>query len=122
MNVGLIIETVVVALLFATCGYCYVLSQRLRTLRAGQEELLASISKFDDASRRAEKNLSLMQSNGASVNRELSEAAASAHSLIDELSVMVNAGDNIACRIEGAVNEVRMIGRQRAANGQRRMS
>lgn len=122
MNIELVIETLVVALLVATCGYCYVLSRRLQILRSGQEELTALISKFDDASRRAEKNLALIQSNGASVNRELSEAAAGAHSLIDELSVMVNAGDNIACRIEGAVNEVRMIGRQRAANGHRRAS
>ena len=122
MSVELIIEALMAVLLIATCSYCYVLSQRLNSLRAGQKELLASISKFDDASRIAERNLALMQSNGSVVNRELSEAAASAHSLIDELSVMVHAGDNIACRIEGAVNEVRMIGRQRAANEQRRMS
>ncbi len=122
MNVELIIETIVIALLISTCGYCYVLSRRLRTLRGGQEELLTLISQFDDASRRAEKNLALIHTNSATVNQELTQAAVGANSLIDELSVMVNAGDNIACRIEGAVNEVRAIGLQRAANGQRRAS
>ncbi len=122
MTMELIIEALIVTLLIATCSYCYVLSRRLKILRSGQEELSALISKFDNASRRAEKNLSLIQTNGASVNRELSKAAESAHTLIDELSVMVNAGDNIACRIEGAMNEVRMIGRQRAANEQGRVS
>ncbi len=122
MTMELIIEALIVTLLIATCSYCYVLSRRLKILRSGQEELSALISKFDDASRRAEKNLSLIQTNGASVSRELSDAAESAHTLIDELSVMVNAGDNIACRIEGVMNEVRMIGRQRAATEQRRAS
>ena len=120
MTIELIIETIVAALLIATCGYCYLLSRRLRTLREGQEELLASIAKFDDASRRAEKNLALIQSNGALVNGELSKAAAGAHSLIDELSVMVNAGDNIACRLEDAVNDVRAIGSKSAAKTRER--
>lgn len=122
MNIELIIETLMVALLVATCSYCFVLSRRLHALRGGQEELSALISKFDDASRRAEENLALIQTNSAGVNRELAQAAAGANALIDELSVMVNAGDNIANRIEGAVNEVRIIGSQRAASWQRRAS
>lgn len=104
-----VIETVIVALLIATCGYCYILSRRLRALRGGQEELLSVIMKFDEASRCAEKNLVVMQSNSALLSRKLNNMTARAHSLLDELSVMVNAGDNIAGRIEGAVNEVRSI-------------
>ena len=122
MNVELIIEGIIVVLLLATCSYCFLLNRRLQTLRSGQKELAALISSFDKASRRAEKNLSFIQSNGASVNRELTDAAARAHDLVDELSVMVNAGDNIACRIEGAVNEVRMIGRNKIGVEQRPVS
>lgn len=111
----MIIEFMVVGLLVATCVYCYVLSQRLRTLRAGQEELLSVIAKFDDASRRAENNLKVMQTTGVTMGRDLDEVTAKAHALIDELSVMVNAGDHIAGRIEGVVNEVRSIGGARAS-------
>ena len=112
----LIVETVIGALLVATCAYCYVLSRRLRALREGQAELLSLITKFDEASQRAERNLSAMQSNGISMSRDLDVVTARAHALIDELSVMVNAGDRVAGRIEGAVNEVRAIGAKRAAN------
>ena len=117
-----IIEILVVSLLIATCAYCCLLSRRLKVLRAGQEELLASIKKFDEASQRAEKNLSRMQETGVGVNRDLANASADANTLINELSVMVNAGNNIASRLEGAVNEVRAIGRQKAMSNLRRAS
>ncbi len=113
MNPDLIIELVIGMLLIATCGYCYHLSSKLRELRAGQAELLQTIETFDDASRRAEQNLAKMQNTGASMNRELGEATLRANALIDELSVMVDAGDHIAGRIEGAVKEVRAVGARR---------
>lgn len=122
MMLGSVIEIVVAALLVATCGYCFVLSRRLRTLRQGQAELLTLIEKFDQASRRAERNLAVMQKSGLTASRDLDAAAARAHALIDELSVMVNAGDHIAGRIEGVVNEVRALGGRRAADQPRTAS
>jgi len=122
VNIDLMIEIIVAGLLIATCAYCYVLSRRLQTLRSGQEELLAVITKFDDASRRAERNLQVMQTSGVSMSRDLDDVTAKAHALIDELSVMVNAGDHIAGRIEGVVNEVRAIGGGRIAAQQARAS
>lgn len=108
--IDLAVELIIGALLIATCAYCYVLSRKLKELRAGQAALMQTIEKFDDASRRAENNLNRMQGTGAALNDDLAAATARAHALIDELSVMVNAGDNIAGRIEGAVKEVRAIG------------
>ncbi len=110
-----VIEIIIAVLLVATCAYCFVLSRKLRALRRGQEELFTLIGKFDEASRRAERNLAIMQKAGLSTSRDLDAAAARAHALIDELSVMVNAGDHIAGRIEGVVNEVRVLGGRRAA-------
>ena len=115
MTIEIIIEAVVAILLIATCTYWYVLSRRLSALRKGQKELLDVISKFDAASRRAEQNLAAMQNNGVSMGRDLDAVTARANALIDELSVMVNAGDHIAGRIEGVVNEVRTLGARRSA-------
>ena len=120
--VELALEITVALLLGATCTYCYVLSRRLRVMREGQKELTTLIGKFDEASRRAEKNLSAMQNNGANMGRDLDQVTARANALLDELSVMVHAGDHIAGRIEGAMNEVRAIGKTSAANDQRRAS
>lgn len=114
MSVNLIIELLVAVLLVATCAYCIILSTRLRKLRAGQEQLLSVISKFDEASRRAEKNLALMQESGITIGRDLDDITAKAHVLADELSVMVRAGDHIAGRIEDAMNDVRRVGSKRA--------
>jgi len=115
VSIELVIEAIVAVLLIATCTYCYVLSRRLRVLRSGQEDLRAIIKKFDEASRRAERNLERMEENGLTMGRDLDDVSARAAALIDELSVMVNAGDHIAGRIEGVVNEVRAIGGRRAA-------
>lgn len=106
----LIMELIIGALLVATCGYCIVLSRKLKVLREGQAELLDTIEKFDAAARRSERNLETMQGSGAVLNRDLAEATRRANALVDELSVMVHAGDNIAGRLEGAVNEVRQLG------------
>ncbi len=122
MTVEMIIEIIVGVLLIATCAYCYVLSTKLRTLREGQTELLSVINKFDDASRRAEQTLSNMQLKSTHMNRNLDDVTARANALVDELSVMVHAGDHIAGRIEGAVNEARAIGGLRAANDRRAAS
>lgn len=117
---GLFLEIVVSILLIATCGYCYILDRRLRALRESQAEMLRVIQNFDEASRRAERTLQAMQQHGLNAGRDLETVAAKAQSLITELSVMVNAGDHIAGRIEGAVKQVRSIGR--AANDRRNAS
>ena len=51
--------------------------------------------------------------------RDLGDITARAKILVDELSVMVSAGDNIAMRIEGVVNDVRRIGAQGQVPGKR---
>lgn len=117
---SLILEIIVGGLLVATCCYCYILNHRLRILREGQAEMLRVIENFDAASQRAERNLQAMRQHGVNASRDLESVALRAEALITELSVMVNAGDHIAGRIEGAVNQVRSIGR--IANDRKRAS
>ena len=107
------VEIFISVLMIATCGYCYVLNRKLQALREGQTELLKTIEQFDSAARRAEQNLNAMQGTGAAMNRDLASATERAHALIDELSVMVNAGDHIAGRIEGVMREVKAVGGKR---------
>jgi hypothetical protein len=112
MTSNLILELIMGVLLLATCGYCCILSRKLKALRAEQTELLRTIEVFDGATRRAENNLASMKNAGVAMNRELGETTQRAVALIDELSVMVDAGDHIASRIEGAMREVRAVGAQ----------
>lgn len=103
------LEISIGVMLIAACIYGIMLNRKLKILRDGQSELTATIERFDDASRRAEANLSAMHRAGATLNRDLAAAAGKATGLIDELSVMVNAGDAIAGRLEGAVRDVRSV-------------
>ncbi|MFQ5562996.1 MAG: DUF6468 domain-containing protein [Parvularculaceae bacterium] len=110
MSLEIIVEAVVAALLVATCVYCLVLSRRLKRLRDTQRELLTVIDRFDNASRRAGENLENIRTARAAMERDLDGLMGRAGGLIDELQVMVHAGDRIAGRIEGAVGEVRALG------------
>lgn len=119
---SLIIEIIVGLLLLATCGYCYVLSRKLHEIRQGQAELLTVIEKFDVASRRAEESLATIRTTGQSMGRELAQVSERANILLDELSVMVQAGDHIAGRIETVVKDVRTIGARRGKSDGRFVS
>lgn len=116
---GIWVELIMSFLLVLTCGYCAILGQKLRALREGQKQLIETVEKFDAASSRAEKNLKTMQGAGLAMNKDLDETTRRAHELIDELSVMVHAGDKIAGRIESAVGEVRVLGRAKQQKQER---
>lgn len=115
MNSAALLEIIIVALLTATCLYCIVLTRRLKALRDGQESLQAAIATFDEATRRAERNLARMEKEGVSATRDLGAVMKKAGDLASELSVMVSAGDTIAARIEDAMNDVRALAGRRAA-------
>lgn len=103
-------DIILIALLVIGCGYCVLLGRRLKKLRDGQTELFQMIEKFDAATQRAERNLAAIQANQALIGGRLTKMTVSAQNLIDELSIMVHAGDNIAARIERTVQEVRAAG------------
>lgn len=108
---SLILEVVLVSLLLGACGIGFVLNRRLDRLRADQRDLMGAIERFDAASIRAEQNLAQMKARGTMMERTLGKTVTRANFLIDELTVMVNAGDHIAGRIEGVMEEVRGVGR-----------
>ena len=57
MTTGLVLDILIICLLAASTGYCFVLNRRLGALRQGQEEFLKLIERFDDATMRAELNI-----------------------------------------------------------------
>jgi len=106
-----VLEAVLAALLVLACGLGAALYRRLARLRAEQAALMASIETFDAATRRAEATLKAMQTRGTTLETSLGKTVARANFLMDELTVMVSAGDNIAGRIEGAMEDVRSVAR-----------
>ena len=113
MSIALLMDFLLIGLLCATCAYCIQLNRRLKVLKDGQTDLHSAIKVFDEASAQARDMLERIEENGVSHSRGLEAEMSKASALASELSVMVSAGDNIAARIERAMNEVRAVGIRR---------
>lgn len=108
-----LIDAVVVALLIATCAYCYVLNRRLSAVRDGQASLETAIAAFDAAASKAQSSLHRIETDGATTGRSLSNAIERAEALAGDLSVMTAAGERVAGRLENAIADVRTLGASR---------
>lgn len=108
-----LVDFAVVALLVATCVYCFVLNRRLKAVREGQASLERAIAAFDAAASNAQASLHRIETDGAATGRELAGAIGRAETLAGDLSVMVAAGDRIAARLEDALSSFKSIGAAR---------
>ncbi|MEL7486987.1 MAG: DUF6468 domain-containing protein [Pseudomonadota bacterium] len=111
---SVVIDALLIGLLGATCAYCISLNRRLAAIKSGQDALESAIAAFDEASRRAESTFRHAEQAGRHQHADLDAAVRRANALAAELSVMINAGDNIAGRIETAIGDVKSIGARKA--------
>lgn len=125
MNIptGLILEGLVALLLVTTIAYCWVLDRKLKAIREGQDGMrdlvkalnrtseLARhyVSDMNEASRRAgqelEERIQSAKELGEDLRQSIEGGQANARALADELSIMVDAGNNLAERLETQVNK-----------------
>jgi hypothetical protein len=122
MNLTLIVEIVLTALLAATLVYCALLERRLAALRKGQDGFRETIGELNAAIGSAGASMRLLKAAAASAGETLDERLARARALIDELSLLTETGERIATRIErGATAQSERTaspaGRDRATTG-----
>lgn len=89
MNTGFILDILIICLLSASTGYCFVLNRRLAVLREGQEEFFKLIDRFDEATERAGSNINRLRDVSAEVDESLDERITTARNLRDELNFLV---------------------------------
>lgn len=89
MTTGLVLDILIICLLAASTGYCFVLNRRLGVLRQGQEEFLTLIERFDDAIRRAELNIERLRGVSGEIDENLGERISTARALRDELRFLL---------------------------------
>ncbi len=99
--IGLILDSLVALLLVVTVIYCYQLNARLRALRSGQDGLKDLIRGLNEATERAQAGIAQLKVAGDAAGKELKETVTKSRALADELSLMIEAGNNIADRLEG---------------------
>ncbi|HEY2032325.1 MAG TPA: DUF6468 domain-containing protein [Rhizomicrobium sp.] len=99
MNLSLIVELGLSALLLATIVYCAILERRLSALRKGQDGLKDTIAKLNDAIVAAGSSMRMLKSTAAGAAETLDERISRGRSIADELSILTSAGERIAERM-----------------------
>ena len=107
MLTELILEGLVATLLAVTVGYCFVLNRRLSTLRNGQDGLLEVVRSLNMATEQARASVRELHDTGETTGERLSEKVAKARLIADELSLIVESGNNLADRLTTGATERR---------------
>ena len=104
MNYGLLLDSMIVVLLAATIVYAFILNKRLQALRNNRSELEQAARSFAEAAQRADDSIKSLRSVSDGAGAELREQIHRAQSLRDEMKFLVEAGDALADRLEGAAS------------------
>ncbi len=82
----LVIEGMLIFLLVITIGYCFVLDQRLKVLRSGQNDLRQVIIELTQTTQTAQSTVSGLKATADDVDRKLSAKLDEARALTGQLA------------------------------------
>jgi len=97
----MMLEIIVCVFLAATIGYCAIIDRRLRAMREGQDGLRDLVSELSDATQQAMRAIGHLREASDATGKALSDQVKRGQALTDELSVMLQAGNDIANRLGG---------------------
>jgi hypothetical protein len=109
MNMTVLLDLVVAALLIATLYYCFRLDKRLRAFRSGHDGLREVVQHLDAATENARASIESLRMAAGEAGEQLEKRVRGAQALVDELKVIVESGNNLANRLEA-----RLTGASRA--------
>src|SRR3981189_2948690 len=96
---GIVIESLVAALLLLTIGYCMLLNSRLKRLKADEHSLKATIGELITATEIAERAIGGLKHTVRDVNDNLGNQLTSAAKMSLQLKKQLAEGDNIFRRL-----------------------
>jgi hypothetical protein len=96
---GIVIESLVAALLMLTIGYCMLLNKRLKLLKADEHSLKATIAELITATEIAERAIGSLKHTVRDVNEHLGDKIASATDISEQLKIQLLEGDNVLRRL-----------------------
>ena len=108
-TVGLIVESLVAALLLLTIGYCMVLNKRLKRLKADEQTLRATISELITATEIAERAIGGLKVTVRDCDQKLSSQLAGADEVTDRLKKQTLAGEAVLFRLSRIAMAARPI-------------
>ncbi len=115
-TIPLLLDGLIIILLVVTIFTASVLSARLKILRDSRKDFQEMISKFDQATARADNSVKSLLANAQRAGDDLQPRLDRARALRDELSMMIDSADSLARRLESASSGARMGDRQSPAS------
>lgn len=107
MSFALALDIILVLLLAVTIAYCVVLNRRLQVMRAAQSEMIKLIHEFDRATVQAKSGIADLRQAGGEIATRLQEQVKRAQALSEDLSFMIDAGDRMAEKLDGRMQNAR---------------
>lgn len=104
---GLVIESLVAILLLLTIGYCIVLNSRLKTLKADEQALKATISELITATEIAERAIAGLKVTVRECDKGLGEQLRAAENCSAQIARQIGAGEQILQRLKQIVMAAR---------------
>jgi hypothetical protein len=102
-SLGLMIETLVAFLLLVTIGYCLLLNQRLKRLKADELSLKQTIAELVAATEMAERAVAGLRQTAHECEDTLGDRLRSAERCCETLGAQVAAGDALLLRLSRVV-------------------
>jgi len=96
----LTIDGVLALLLVSAIAIFILVYKRLATIRAGQSELKVLVDQLSGAAANAQRSVAGLKSSAEEIELRLKHESQNASAIADELSMMTEAGNNLADRIE----------------------
>lgn len=116
--IGYILDGVLLVLLIAAILIGIRVQRRLSEVRRAQDELADLVDQLDRATEKARTAVGQLREAGAEARTILTGEMGKARALADELSLIVEAGDNLANRLEQKLAQTGQEARARAGGAQ----
>lgn len=103
------LDIVIAILLACTIGYAYILNRRLTELKRDKTHLEGLVVSFASAAERAEEGVAKLSEAADQVTCQLRVDLGEAEILGDDLKFLLERGESVADRLEGAVRSARGV-------------
>jgi hypothetical protein len=105
---NLLMDSLVALLLLAAIPSFLILSRRLKNMQMGQDGMRQLIEGLNIATEQARRAISDMKLAAAHSTQDLDAHTKSARQMADELALMIEAGDNLANKLENVIANGRL--------------
>lgn len=108
MPIQFYLEILVAVLLVITGAYCFLLNRRLTVMRNGNDGLREIVLSLNEAASKAQDGVEQLRRSSDNLAVDLSKKIVTGRELANELSMIIDSGNNIANRITGHADQSRV--------------